>query len=203
MSDEKKSFDVELCFRQSIDMYRENPLLFIISSLTVTVVGTITFFILAGLLQAGFMMMFLNYMTDKKKPQFDDLFKYFNRFGTLFLGFFIPLICGLLGSIFFVVPGLLIFSIWMYVLIYICDKEMNLKDALKSSYDLVLETNIWKHLLLFVIILAILFIAVFSLGSFGIILFILTFPLTTGLIVSAYYQLTKKETKDVKEEIPQ
>jgi uncharacterized membrane protein len=142
-------------------------------------------------------------MTDKKKPQFDDLFKYLNRFSTLFLGFFIPLICGLLGSIFFVVPGLLIFSIWMYVLIYICDKEMNLKDALKSSYNLVLETNIWKHLLLFIIILAILFIAVFSLGSFGIVLFILVFPITTGLIVSAYYQLTKKETKDVKEEIPQ
>jgi uncharacterized membrane protein len=202
MSDEKKSFDVELCFRQSINVYRENPLLFIILSLTVTVVGTITFLILMGLLQAGFMMIILNYMRDKKKPQFDDLFKYFNRFGTLFLGFFIPLICGLLGSIFFVVPGLLIFSIWMYVLIFICDKEMNINNALKSSYNLVLETNIWKHLLLFIIILAILFIAVFSLGSFGIILFILTFPLTTGLIVSAYYQLAEKETQEVKEEIP-
>ena len=90
----------------------------------------------------------------------------------------------------------------MYVLIFICDKEMNINNALKSSYDLVLETNIWKHLLLFIIILAILFIAVFSLGSFGVVLFILTFPLTTGLIVSAYYQLAEKETQEVKEEIP-
>ena len=202
MSDNVKSFDVELCFRESLEAYRQNILIFIVASLTVGILGFITICILMGPLQAGFMMMILYSMRKKGRPKFDDLLKYFHRFGSLFLGFFIPVVCGLIGLIFIIIPGLLIFTIWMYVLLFIADKEMGIGDALRASYNLVINNDIWKHLILLIIVFAIQFIAAAPQGPFGVILAVLAGPLTAGLIVSAYHQLMDKESVEIKEEIP-
>jgi len=202
MSGNVKSFDVELCFRESLEAYRENILIFIIASLTVSILGFITIFILMGPLQAGFMMMILYSIREKGTPKFDDLLKYFHRFGSLFLGFFIPVICSFIGLIFLIIPGLLIFTVWMYVLLFITDKEMGIWDALRASFNLVVNNDIWKHLILFIIVFAIQFIAAAPQGPFGVILYVLAIPLTTGLIVSAYHQLMDKESVEIKEEVP-
>jgi len=202
MSGNVKTFDVELCFRESLEAYRENILVFIIASLTVIVLGFITIFILMGPLLAGFMMMILYSMRKEGTPKFDDLLKYFKRFGTLFLGFFIPVVCVFIGLMFLVIPGLLIFTVWMYVLLFITDKEMGIWDALRASYNLVVKNDIWKHLILFIMAFAIQSIAGAPQGPFGVILFILAGPLTIGLIVSAYHQLMDKESVEIKEEVP-
>ena len=202
MSGNVKSFDVELCFRESLEIYRRNILIFIIASLTVSVLGFITIFILMGPLLAGFMMMILYAMRKEGTPKFDDLLKYFHRFGSLFLGFFIPVICCFIGLIFLIVPGLLIFTVWMYVLLFITDKEMGIWDALRASFNLVVNNDIWKHLILFIIAFAIQSIAAAPQGPFGVILCVLAAPLTTGLIVSAYRQLVDKESVEIKEEVP-
>jgi len=202
MSDNVKTFDVELCFRESLEAYRRNILIFIIASLTVSVLGFITIFILMGPLLAGFMMMILCSMREEVTPKFDDLLKYFHRFGTLFLGFFIPVICSFIGLIFLIVPGLLIFTVWMYVLLFITDKGMGIWDALRASFNLVVNNNIWKHLILFIIAFAIQSIAAAPQGPFGVILCVLAAPLTIGLIVSAYRQLMEKESVEIKEEVP-
>jgi len=205
MSGNVKTFDIELCFRESLEAYRENILVFIIASLTVSVLGFITIFILMGPLLAGFMMMILYSIRKEGTPEFDDLLKYFHRFGSLFLGFFIPVVCSFIGLIFLIIPGLLIFTVWMYVLLFITDKEMGIWDALRASFNLVVNNDIWKHLILLIITFAINFIAITTIFQnvfFGIILFILAAPLTTGLIVSAYRQLVDKESVEIKEEVP-
>jgi len=155
-----------------------------------------------GPLLAGFMMMILYSMRKEGTPKFDDLLKYFKRFGTLFLGFFIPVVCVFIGLMFLVIPGLLIFTVWMYVLLFITDKEMGIWDALRASYNLVVKNDIWKHLILFIMAFAIQSIAGAPQGPFGVILFILAGPLTIGLIVSAYHQLMDKESVEIKEEVP-
>lgn len=201
MSGNVMTFDIELCFRESLEAYRRNILIFIIASLTVSILGVMTIFILMGPLLAGFMMMILCSMREEGTPKFDDLLKYFSRFGTLFLGFFIPVICSLIGLIFLIIPGLLIFTVWMYVLLFITDKEMGIWDALRASFNLVVNNNIWKHLILFIMAFAIQSIAGAPQGPFGIILFILAAPLTVGLVVSAYHQLMDKESVEIKEEV--
>ncbi len=202
MSYNKASFDIELCFNESLEAYRKNLLVFILASIIVLTLGVFTLFILMGPLQAGLLMMILSSIKNKEKPKFDDLFKYFNRFVSLLIGFYIPAVCGAIGSIFLIFPGLLIFTIWMYVLLLIADKDMDAAKAMKESYNLVVNNNIWKHIILILIATAILGILSAQQGPLGMVLLILAYPLSTGLIVSAYNQLPKEESTEVKDEIP-
>jgi len=202
MSYNKASFDIELCFNESLEAYRKNFLVFILASIIVLTLGIFTIFILMGPLQAGLMMMILSSIKNKEKPKFDDLFKYFNRFAPLLIGFYIPAVCSAIGSIFLIFPGLLIFTIWMYVLLLIADKDVDAVKAMKESYNLVVNNNIWKHIILILIATAILMILSAQQGPLGMVLLILAYPLSIGLVVSAYNQLPKEKSAEVKVEAP-
>jgi len=202
MSYNKASFDIELCFNESLEAYRKNFLVFILASIIVLTLGIFTIFILMGPLQAGLMMMILSSIKNKEKPKFDDLFKYFNRFASLLIGFYIPAVCSAIGSIFLIFPGLLIFTIWMYVLLLIADKDVEAVKAMKESYNLVVNNNIWKHIILILIATAILMILSAQQGPLGMVLLILAYPLSIGLVVSAYNQLPKEKSAEVKVEAP-
>lgn len=198
MSFKSVSFDIEHCFNESLEAYRKNFLVLILASLTLFILGPLTLFILTGPLQAGFMMMILHSLKSEEKPKFDDLFKYLNRFSSLLIGFFVPAICSIIGLFFLVFPGIIIFTIWMYVLLLIVDKDLDVVDALKESYNLVINNNIWKHIILILIVIAIPLIVGCQQGPLGLILAILAYPLVTGLIVSAYNQLSGKKSAEVK-----
>ncbi|MFC1563072.1 hypothetical protein ACFL4Z_03375 [candidate division KSB1 bacterium] len=199
MSFKTESFDIEQCFNESLEAYRKNFLAFVLASLTLFILGPLTIFILFGPLQAGLMMMILSSMKNEVKPKFDDLFKYFNRFVSFLIGFYIPAILGFIGLFFLIIPGLLIFTIWIYILILIADKNLDVVDAMKKSYNLVINNNIWMHIILILIVTAILSILSIQQGPLGLILSILAYPLTIGLIVSAYNQLSRKEHAEVKD----
>lgn len=188
MESEEKSFDFELCFRQSYEVYRSNFLVLILTSLVVNVLGIFSFGIFMGPLSAGFLMILLKSMRTHEAPKFDDLFQYFGQFGRLFLLFFIVAICSIIGFAFLIVPGILIVTIWMYAFLFACDKYLLIGDALGESYRLVTKHVLWKHVVLMIV--------VFTLHVlFGLIphvvlaLTILISPLTYGIIVSAYHQL--------------
>lgn len=188
MEPDEKSFDFELCFRQSFEVYRLNFLVFILASLIVTVLGIFSFGILMGPLSAGFFMMILKSMRSHETPKFDEVFQLFGQFGRLFLLFFTVVIGFLLGSVFLIIPGILIATAWMYVFLFTCDKYFLIGDALGESYRLVTKHVFWKH--------AVLMITIFSLHILSVViphvelaLTVLISPLTYGIIVSAYHQL--------------
>ncbi len=203
MSLSSESFDVEHCFSESLETYRKNFLLFVLASLTLFILGPLTFFIIMGPIQAGFMMMILYSIRNEEKPKFDDLFKYFNKFGSLILGFFVPVICCFIGLFFLVVPGFLIITVWMYVLLLIIDNDLSVVDALRESYNIVVKNNIWKHIILLLMVLVIQSIVIgIHPGPLGLILAIFAYPLTTGLIVSAYNQISSRESAETKDNTP-
>lgn len=188
MEPDEKSFDFELCFRQSFEVYRLNFLVFILASLIVTVLGVFSFGILMGPLAAGFFMMILKSMRSHETPQFDDLFQFFGQFGRLFLLFFIVVSCFLLGSVFLIIPGILIFTVWMYAFLFTCDKYFLIGDALGESYRLVTKHVFWKHVVLMILIFT-LHIMCVVIPHVAVALTVLISPLTYGIIVSAYHQL--------------
>lgn len=183
-----KSFDVELCFRQSYDVYRSNFLVFILASLAATVLGVCTLGILMGPLQAGLFMMILKKLRTGETPKFDELFNYFNHFGRFVLLFYILFICTLIGFLIVIVPGILVLTIFMYSFLIACDKDMYGSDTLGQSYRLVTTNVFWKHLVLMIMILALLGMAS-SIPHVGKALWIPLIPLTYGIIASAYHQL--------------
>jgi hypothetical protein len=188
-----KSFDVELCFRQSYDVYRSNWLLFAISSLVVTALGIGTLTVLMGPLWAGFYLMILKQIRTGEKSKFDDLFLYFNRAGRLILLFYIKIICMTFGFFVLIVPGILISTIWMYAYIIAADKDVHASDALSQSYKLVTDHVFWKHLVLIIIIafLEIMCLSVHYLSPF---LYILVSPLLCGIVASAYHQIADENS---------
>ncbi len=187
-------------FNDSWSIYTKNFITLVLAFILVILISVFTFGILAIPLMVGYQMMFLKAKRGESFSTniiFSQFKKYFRLiFASLLIGIievaaFIPALLLLnmdmstLGNIFFVLG--LLFDIFIgvsfiFALLLIADKDLKVRNSLKTSMDLVLKNNFWMHLVLIVLVGIVTQIGSFAWGV-GV---IFTAPLAIGAISCAY-----------------
>jgi hypothetical protein len=200
--------DIVKAFTDTWDIYRKNFAVIILASIAVFIIYLLVFLtglflshnlhiyvLFTGLLlfptlilplMTGLQLMFLK-GSRGEAVLVTDLFAPFKRLPVVWLGGFLIGVLIFIGTCLLVLPGLFLAVIWMYVLLFICDKNMGVIAALRASQTTVMNNNFWQHGLL--------------LASTGIITYlgnllpfagvILTLPLAVGVIACAYAETAK------------
>lgn len=141
--------------------------------------------VLAGiwLLQAAMIRGAL-YETDGYKPAFGAYFRFVNA-GNVLLTALLVFVVATLGSVFCIVPGMIIGFLCMFSLHYVVDHDQGPIEAIKSSFLLVVG-NIWPLLLL---ALAVVVLVLFGLITCGIGLLV-SGPIAVIAVTYAFRTLT-------------
>jgi hypothetical protein len=154
-------------------------------TLVLAVIATVTLGILAPVLMAGYMQALLLMIRQGREPKIQDLFSEMRLFVPLFLFGVAVLLVMLIGFMFFVIPGFLVIVAvsfcCLYMLPLMTDKKMGLVDAIKQSYYMAVRENLAEHA-----VVAILFLAISSIGGSFLIGFLFTQPLATAFLLSVY-----------------
>lgn len=152
------------------------PLL--IGGLIAVALSIVSIGILAGPLMAGLVKMVVGRVRDGRPAEVGDVFACFDRFWSFFAAF---LVLGLLVGLAWVtiIGGVLLTTIWLYVLPLMVDKGMGLGEAMSASYERVKETGFWEHLALVVLAAVIASVANGWLA-------IVSTPFLVCLVVAAY-----------------
>jgi hypothetical protein len=174
------------CFRLLV----EHPLLLLGGGLLVQLLTALSLGILAGPMAGGFMLMLIGYFRGGRRPVLNDLFSGLQRFPQLFPFFFLILLI-LFGYAFFLVPGVIFTTWWLYALPLMADRHLSLGGAMRASRRKVGERGFFMHLVfLFMITLLpalMISVAAVVLPPLEILQFLL-FPLQCGLLASLYLE---------------
>ena len=117
----------------------------IIGGLIAMVLSVLSLFILAGPLFGGLYLMVVRRVREGRPAEFGDVFACFDRFGTLFLAWWCAGLLILLGLVLLVVPGLLLMTIWVYLLPLIVDEGLGLGEAMSRSKEMVMKGGLGIH----------------------------------------------------------
>lgn len=183
----------------SFRIIKAEPLILILGGLLIQLLNSVTLSLLYGPLFGGYLLMALLQLRDNRKPVFNDLFTGFQQFKLLFPYFFI-LLAKIVGFMFFIIPGLLFTTWWVYALPLMVDRQIGFREAMRLSSDKVNETGFFMHLvfilLVYVIPVIILQVAV-SLIPFLMFLTLLLLPFQVGCMASLYLdQFGPKSTEE-------
>lgn len=138
--------DIQKHLENSIAIVKREPLVVIIGGFVVVVANVMSLGILSGPLMGGYLLMMVGMLREKsREPNFNDVFAGFTRFGQL-LPFCLLSLLVVVGFIFFVLPGIVMMTWWMYVLLLMADREMLLGQAMTKSRAKVLEQGFFMHL---------------------------------------------------------
>jgi hypothetical protein len=130
------------------------PFLFIGGSLLISALVVVSFGILIGPLYGAYMEAMIRLQRDDRQPRLKDLFTGLTRFRQLFPMFFLALLT-IVGFMLFVIPGLLILTMWVYTLPLMAINRLSLVPAMNEGAAKVKEKGFLKHLaFLLLIILA-------------------------------------------------
>ena len=161
----------------------------VLMTLVMAAIAVVTLGILAPVLMAGYMQALLLMVREGREPKIQDLFSEMRLFFPLLL-FGVAVFFGMLiGFMFFVIPGFLVILAvsfcCLYMLPLMTDKKMGLVDAFKQSYHMAVKENPAEHA-----VVAILFLAISSIGGSVLIGFLFTQPLATTFLLSVYDEKT-------------
>jgi len=146
---EQKQLDLSRCFNDAIEVYKVNVLVLLGSALLFQVLSLFTLLILSGPLYGGYCLMMLNAMRNAdKKVEFNDMFKMFNKFWLLLGLFFLQGIAIFAGLLLLIIPGIVLMTMWLYSYFMMVDKNKNIIEALKASWNMVKEKGFWMNLAL-------------------------------------------------------
>jgi hypothetical protein len=167
---------------------KEEPVIFILSGLLVSLLTIVSMGLLAGPLFGGYFLLFIGYLRDRRKPVFTDIFAGFQQFSTL-LPYFLVLLLIFLGSLLLVLPGLLFATWWLYVLPLMVDRKMPFNEAMRLSMNRVNETGFLMHFVFLLFLTVIPFILINLLSAMMPFLMVLKFllpPFQAGCITGLY-----------------
>lgn len=171
--------DVGLAFKNGWNAFTADVVPFLVGALIAGLLSIVTLGILAGPLTAGLYNMAVRRMRDGRRAEIGDVFSCFDRFWSyLWAAIVLVVLIGLASLT--IVGGVLLATIWIYVIPFMVDRRMGLTDAMAASYHRVLDNGFWEHLALIVIFIA---VSAVANGWIGII----TFPFTIAVIVGAYF----------------
>ena len=163
----------------------------ILMTLVMYVLSLVSFGILAPVMMAGYMQSILLMDREGREPKIQDIFSHMRLFFPL-LGFGIVIfIAVLLGSMLFVIPGIIIavgvtFSC-LYMLPLMTDKDMGLIEAVKESYAMARQGAVADH-----IVAMIIFLFISAIGNSVFIGWLFTQPLATVFLLSVYAEKTSQ-----------
>jgi hypothetical protein len=164
---------------------------FIGPALLVTFVHLLVFVFSLGILgpvtSAGYFQSFLRAQREGRAPEVKDLFAHMSLFLPLLLFGFLAFCAIIIGFILLVLPGfavmlLLVFAC-LYLLPLMTDKKMGLLAALQASWDMAVAQPIMDH-----VVIAIIYIALLSVGSSLPFVILFAQPLATFIVVSFYQE---------------
>jgi len=178
-------------FKHLIEKSWKNTMRFIGPLLLITFVQLlviiISFGILAPVTTAGYIQSLLRAEREGRPPEVGDLFSQMRLFLPLFGFFFLVTIVAGIGFILLVVPGFIVIALVAFVAFYMLplmtDRGYGLFDALKKSWEIATAPPVTDH-----IIIAIIYVAIMSLGSSLPFAFLITQPLATFILVGAYQE---------------
>lgn len=191
------TIDMAGVLRRGFDLYKENILVLLLSTVLAVIISVLTIGILAGPMFAGMSIITLA-LIDRRdpKPDISDLFNGFSFFlpslvfvvlyfvasifGQVVLGF-IPVLGVILSSLYSMVLSTFV----MFTMFNIVDQKMEVVAAIQKSIDVV-KTNFWIFLGLQIIasLLSGLGLILCGIGVF------LTLPLYICALAIAYRDLT-------------
>lgn len=161
----------------------------ILMTLVSLAVSCLTVGILFPVVMAGFTHAIIRLLRDGREPRIEDLFSQ--------MGLFLPL-CGfsvvvfiavVVGFFLLILPGLaVIFAVTfgcLYMLPLMTDRQMNLIEAIKTSWKMAFDDGIADH-----IVVVILFIGLLSIGTSIFVGILLTQPFAFVFLVSVYLEKT-------------
>jgi len=143
--------------------------------------------ILAPVTTAGYVQSLLQVVREGRPPEIKDLFSQMRLFFPLFVFFLLAGIAAFIGFTLLILPGFLVVAIIAFAAFYLLplmtDQRLGLFEALKKSWDMAMEQPVSDHM-----IVAIIYVAIMSLGSTLPFAFLITQPLATFILVGAYQE---------------
>jgi len=190
-------------FKKLIEKSWKNTLRFIGPLLLITFVQLLVIVfslgILAPVTTAGYIQSLLRAEREGRQPEVGDLFAQMRLFFPLFGFFFLATIIAVIGFSLLILPGFIIIAATAFAAFYMLplmtDRGYGLFAALKKSWAVATTPPVTDH-----IIIAIIYVAIMSLGSSLPFAFLMTQPLATFILIGAYQERIpeEKNTKPVK-----
>ncbi len=180
--------DIERLLRDSWEKYLKE----IIQLVLFTLVGGFLciFIITIPAVMKGFVVGFLGYVRDGRKPEFSDLWSHWDKFIPIVLLLIVMGILTAIGFALLIVPGVYLTVVWFYALFYLVDKDMGYWKAMGASRDAVMQSGFINHLVIVLIawVLNALGSAAAGIGA------LFTAPFALILISHAYIEISGSES---------
>lgn len=171
--------DVGLSFKGGWNAFTADIVPLLVGGLIAGILSIVTLGILAGPLVAGLYSMVIGRIRDGRRAKIGDVFSCMDRFWSFFAAALVLVVLIGLASL-TIVGGVLLATIWMYVIPLMVDRKLDLYDAMATSYHLVVDNGFWEHLALALVLIALGAIADGPLA-------ILAVPFTLATIGAAYF----------------
>jgi hypothetical protein len=178
-------------FKKHLETAWNMTLKHIVALILMTVVSLAVSLLTAGVLgpvvMAGFIQSIIMMMRDERAPRVEDLFSQMRLFIPL-LAFSIAVgVAVLVGTMFFILPGLAIALAVTFGCLYVpplmTDRRMGLIEAVKTSWQMALQESVADH-----IVVVILFVGLMAVGGSVFIGILFTQPFAMVFMVSVYLE---------------
>ncbi|MCX7944222.1 MAG: zinc ribbon domain-containing protein [Deltaproteobacteria bacterium] len=175
-SEKGVEMDFNKIFKYSWDLFVRDIVPLLVGGLIASILTVVSLGILAGPLYGGLTKMVIKRVRDKKAPEIGDIFSAMDQFIILFITTLVLVLLIGLGLFLCIVPGVLLATIWMYVLVYIVDKRVSMGEAMSRSKALVSQVGFGMHLVMVIVcgvilgILGMTYIGGFVAGTFIIVI---------------------------------
>ena len=178
-------------FRKHLETAWNLTLKHIVALILMTVVSLavslLTIGVLSPVVMAGFIHSIILMLREERAPRIEDLFSQMRLFLPLLALFIAVAIAIMVGTMFFILPGLAIALAatfgFLYVLPLMTDRRMGLIEAVKASWQMALQDSVADH-----IVVVILFMGLMAVGGsvfFGI---LFTQPFAMVFMASVYLE---------------
>jgi hypothetical protein len=178
------SMDINKIFEDAWKLFVKDIAPLIIGAFLALLLTIVSLGILAGPMAGGLYRMVARRVREGRQADVGDVFSAFDRFWTLFAAALVISILVAIGLVFFILPGLLLAAIWLYVPLFIVDKGMGLGEAMSASRERVSANGLWLHVGI-VLLIGLISAVVGNIVGIG---FLLTWPLTVTFVTAMYFR---------------
>ena len=121
---------------------------------------------------------------ENKPPNWGDLSKGFNVFAAAVISNILITIFAAIGFIFCILPGIVIYALYMFAPLYILEEKKDFWEAMEASRKLVMENIFELSIFMFLMIILNLIGVIFCIVGL-----LVTVPLTFAATAFAYHDL--------------
>ncbi len=183
-----RSMNLQIYLEDAYRLIKEEPVILILGGLVVQLAAILTMGILAGPFLGGYLLLIIYCLRENRKPKFNDIFSGLQQFANL-LPYFLVLLTIFIGFMLLVLPGLVFATWWLYVLPLMADKKISFSEAMKLSTNKVNETGFLMHLIFLLLITVLPFMLLNFISTMLPFLFVLKIllpPFQAGCLASLY-----------------